>query len=161
MITLPQLEPLLQVYQETIPASYLDKMGHMNVRYYVGIFDEATWRFFTRLGMDPVYFRSTNNGMFALEQHIRYLAEVCQGETVIVHARLLGRSTKRIHFMHFMINATTGKLAATLEVVGSHVDTSQRRSSPIPEPVTAQIDAILIEHGRLDWAAPICGVMRP
>ncbi len=161
MIDITPLQSLPRFHRETIPASYLDVMGHMNIRYYMGIFDEAAWGFFAHFGMTLDYYQAENSGAFALEQHIRYLAEVHVGETVAVHTRLLGRSAKRIHFMHFMLNETTNTLAATLEVIASHADTRQRRTSPFPPSIAAQLDAILAAHGRLDWPAPVCGVLRP
>ncbi|MCP4424396.1 MAG: thioesterase [Chloroflexi bacterium] len=161
MIPIEQIQSLPCFHRETIPDSYLDLMGHMNIRYYVGLFDEAAWGFFAHFGMTMAYYQSENGGAFALTQHIRYLAEVHVNETVAIHTRLLDRSAKRIHFMHFMVNETTSKLAATMEVLGSHADTIMRRTSPFPPHLAAQLDAILAENGRLDWDAPVCGVIRP
>ncbi len=155
----PQFLPCY--HRETIPESYLDVMGHMNIRYYMGLFDEAAWDFFADFGMTLDYYRSANSGAFALEHHVRYLAEVHVGETVAIHTRLLGRSAKRIHFIHFMVNETTHKLAATLEVLASHADTIKRRTSPFPPHVAQRLDEILAENGCLDWNAPVCGVLRP
>ncbi|MFQ5400471.1 MAG: thioesterase family protein [Anaerolineae bacterium] len=161
MISVTQLQALPCFLRVTIPENYLDAMGHMNVRYYMGVFDDTTWKFFTRFGMTMEYYQTTDSGAFALAQHLRYLAEVHVGETVAVHSRLLGRSAKRIHFMHFMANETTGKLAATMEVLGSHADTIRRRTSPFSPQIASKLDALLAEHNRLDWEAPICGVLKP
>jgi acyl-CoA thioester hydrolase len=147
-------------HRQTIPKEYLDAMGHMNVRWYMALFDEASWRFFAALGMDEEYYRERRLGGFALKHHIQYLAEVREGQTVSVRTRLLDRSAKRIHFMHFLINETAGNLAATLESLGTHADMRRRRSAPVPEDVAAKIDAILAHHRRLAWQAPVCGVIR-
>ncbi len=161
MIPIEKIQTLPCFNRKTIPKSYLDAMGHMNIRYYIGVFDDAAWRFFAQFGMDMAYYQTENGGAFALEQHIRYLAEVHAGERVAIHSRLLGRTAKRIHFMKFMVNETTGKLAATLEVVGSHADIAKRRTSPFPPDIAARMDVVLVEHQQLDWDAPVCGVMRP
>jgi acyl-CoA thioester hydrolase len=89
------------------------------------------------------------------------LAEVKVGETVAIYTRVHGRSHKRIHFLHFMVNETTGKQAATLETVTSHANTATRRTSPFPAEIAQAIDAIILEHEQLEWAAPLCGVIRP
>ena len=89
----------------------------------------------------------------------RYLAEVREGQTVAVRTRLLGRSAKRIHFMHFLVNEAAANLAATLESLGTHADMRRRRSAPVPEDVAAKIDAILERHRRFAWQAPVCGVI--
>jgi acyl-CoA thioester hydrolase len=161
MPTIEQLESLPLFHRDTISDSHLDVMGHMNVRHYMALFDDAAWRFFASFGMDEPYCRSSGNGGFALQHFVQYLAEVRAGETVAIRSRVLARSAKRIHFMHFMINETTGKLAATLEVLGAHADMNLRRIAPYPAPIAEKIDAILLEQRQLDWQAPVCGVIRP
>jgi acyl-CoA thioesterase FadM len=149
--------PLFHV--ETIPEDYIDAMGHMNVHWYMALFDKAGWKFFASLGMDRRYYEEEKGGGFALQQFINYLAEVRAGETVAIRIRLIARSARRIHFMHFMLNETTGKLACTMEVLGSHADMSIRRTSPYPAHIADRIDALLAEHNQLDWEPPICGVI--
>lgn len=161
MVTLEQLSTLPIYYRKTVPTDYLDEMGHMNVRWYMALFDDASYPFFASIGMHTDYYKETQSGGFALRQFVNYLAEVRVGETVVVRSRLLGRSAKRIHFMHFMINETKGKLAATMEGLGSHADLTIRRTSPYPPHIAAKIDVILDEQRKLDWDAPICGVIKP
>lgn len=161
MIPTLQLQTLPRFHRQTIPEDYLDVMGHMNVRWYMALFDAAAWPYFASFGMDRAYYESQHGGGFALQHFIRYLAEVRVGETVAVHTRTLGRSAKRIHFMHFMINETTDTLAATLEALGAHADVQARRTSPFPPPIAARIDALLAEQKQLPWEAPVCGVIRP
>lgn len=148
-------------HQAIIPEAFLDEMGHMNVMWYVHLFDRATWSFFESVGMGQAYYDSHDTGAFALEQHTRYLAEVRQGQAITVRSRLLGRSIKRFHFMHFMSLDETGTLAATTEIVGIHIDCRTRRSSPLPDIITATFDRLLAEHNQLDWEPPVCGVMGP
>jgi len=136
-------------------------MGHMNVRHYLGIFDEASWQMFASFGMDHAYYERKLGGTSALQQFISYLAEVHLSETVAVYGRLLGRSSRRIHFILFMVNETTGKLAATLETISSHADLELRRTSPFPEVIAANIDRLIETHNQLDWQPPLCGVIVP
>jgi acyl-CoA thioester hydrolase len=160
-IPLEKLESLPLVYRVTIPDEYRDGMGHMNMRWYIALFDEAGIPLFDRLGLTMDYYQQNHAGGFDLEHHTHFLNEVHIGDTVVFRARLLGRSAKRLHYMLFMVNETHGVLAATLELINSHADFNIRRTSPYPENIAAQIDAILVEHTRLDWDAPICGAMKP
>jgi acyl-CoA thioester hydrolase len=161
MIPLQQLNQLPLYNRVTIPESYLDLMGHVNIRYYTAMFDDAAWELFAGIGMDQAYYDAGVGGAFALQHFIRYLAEIHAGETVAVRSRLLGRSAKRIHFMHFMINETTGKLAATMEVLGAHADLAIRRTSPFPPTIANRLDAQIAAQAALDWEAPVCGVIQP
>ncbi len=160
-LTQTQIEQLPLFHRITIPESYIDVFGHMNVRQYIGIFDDAAWHFFASFGMNEIYYHEVHAGAFALRQMINYIAEVHVGETVAIRSRMLGRSAKRFHFMQFMLNETTGKLAATIEVLGSHADTEARRTSPFPEDIAQQIDNIIATQNQLAWDAPICGILRP
>ncbi len=148
-------------HRKTIPESYLDVMGHMNIRWYVALFDEAAWEFFASFGMDVPYYQTMDSGAFALKQFISYLAEVHVGETVAIRTRLLGYSAKRLHVMHFMVNETTDKVAATMEVLATHADLIARRTSPFPPPIVTKLEAILQKDTALTWTAPVCGVITP
>ena len=161
MISTDQIQQLPLFHRATIPPEYLDIMGHMNVRWYIALFDEAAWKFFASFGMTEDYYRTQHAGGFALKQFIQYLAEVHVGETVAIHGRILGRSAKRVHFMLFMVNQTTGALASTFEVLGSHADMQIRRTSPYPSDIAERLDVLVAEHNALDWEAPICGVIHP
>src|SRR5262249_55790113 len=144
-----------------IPEAYLDEMGHMNVMWYTHLFSEATGGLFERIGLDRAYFEANQAGTFALEQHTRYLKEIRVGKRVTIRTRVLGRTSKRLHFMHFLILDEGNVLATTQEAVGTHVDMTVRRSSPLPAGIAAAFDRLLAEHAALDWTAPLCGAMNP
>lgn len=61
--------------------------------------------------------------------------------------------------MHFMVNEFAQTLAATVEIVATHVDLSVRRTAPFLDETAFRLDAILAEHGQLGWDAPVCGAM--
>ena len=62
----------LLTYKGTIYPWHCDHMGHMNVMWYVGKFDEGTRHFFHALGLTPQFLRENNRGMAAVEQTIQY-----------------------------------------------------------------------------------------
>jgi acyl-CoA thioester hydrolase len=144
-----------------IPESYRDEMGHMNVMWYTHLFSSAFEKFAEGFGFGEAYFRANHTGSFALETHVRYLSEVRIGQHITIFSRLLGRSEKRIHFMHFMTIDETGALSAIQEHVGAHIDMRIRRMAPLPSDLAARFDKLLAEQEALDWAAPVCGVMKP
>lgn len=146
-------------YRETIPEEYLDPMGHMNVRWYMALYDEATWHFFNTIGMTADYFKTHNCGAFALKQFISYFSEIHAGQQVAIRTRVLGRNEKRFHFMHFMINETTEQLASTFESMGTHADLKKRSSALFPAHIANAIDIQLEKDQNLDWEAPVCGLL--
>lgn len=154
------LKPLPITHQATIPASYLDIMGHMNVMWYTHLFGCATVGFFKLVGMDREYFQTHHTGSFALAQHFSYRKEVRVGEHVVIRSRLIGRSERKFHVMHFMVKSEGDILAATGEFLGAHIDMHLRKTSPILPQVADAIDRMVAEHTALGWNAPVCGSIR-
>ena len=158
-VTLARLRELPIYYRETIANHYLDAMGHMNVRWYMALYDQATWHFFDTIGMTSHYLKTFHAGAFALRHFLNYFSEIHEGQTVALHTRILGRTDKRFHFMHFMINETTLQVASSFEALGTHADLKERRSAPFPAFIADNIDARLDQDRKLDWEAPVCGIM--
>src|SRR5256885_151935 len=114
-IPLEKITALPMVYRVTIPEAYRDENGHMNVRWYLYIFDEAGYPMVADWGLTQQYHQQHGTGGFDLEHHLHYLNEVHVGDEVAVYARLLARTAKRIHYMLFMVNETRHSLASIFE----------------------------------------------
>ena len=56
---------LLETCRGTVYPWQCDHMNHMNVMWYVGKFDEATWNLFSMLGMSAAWLREHGRGMAA------------------------------------------------------------------------------------------------
>lgn len=144
----------------TIPESYRDANGHMNMRWYVAICDDAGDALYARLGITPEYHRRHGTGTFDLEHHTHFLSEVNPHEQVAVYVRLVGCSAKRFHYVMFMVNETTGRLAAIFECVNAFADLRTRKTIPFPHEIGGRISDWVAADSRLDWPAPVCGAMR-
>ena len=129
--------------QARVEPSFIDSMGHMNVSRYVHLFDLATWDFFARAGVDPQYVRDEQAGMFAVEQHLRYLGELREGDALEVRSRLLAVREKSIDLVNVMIDPVRERLVAVAEVVGVHIDLRTRRALAFPPPVAAAMQRLL------------------
>jgi len=159
-IPLEKITALDPIYSLTVPKDFEDENGHMNVRHYMSVFDDAGYPMMEAVGINWTRHTAENTGGFDLEHHIHYLNEVHIGDEVVVYARLISRTAKRVHYMMFMVNATHNTLAALFECVNSFADMSTRRTAPYPPDIAAKIDALVAQHQALDWDAPLCGVMR-
>jgi acyl-CoA thioester hydrolase len=154
------LATLPLTYEATIPESYLDSMGHMNVMWYTHLFGQAACGLFKLAGMDRQYFQDHHAGTFALAQVFRYHKEVRAGERVAVRSRLVARSARQFHAIHFMTKGDELLLAATGEFLAAHVDMRTRRTSPFAHHIAENLDHILSQHSALDWAAPTSGAIQ-
>ena len=152
----------LQLTHETVVSSeWIDVMGHMNVAYYTASFSAAMGSLRTSFGMDDPYVKANQIGSFAIETHTRYVSESHIGDPLHIHSRIIARSSsrKRLHAMHFMVNPTRQEVAATFEAIVGIVDLVARRMIPLPDEILHQLDQIVVQHQRLSWSAPVCGVL--
>ena len=158
-IPLEQITALGAVYRQVIPPDYEDENGHMNMRWYLAVYDEAWYPVAARFGVTDAYRRAHQVGGFDLEHHIHFLREVMIGDEIAVYVRLVKRTAKRVHYLMFLVNETRGTLASIFECVNSFGDMAQRKTIPFPDEIAAEIDALLAEHEALPWEPPVCGVM--
>ena len=119
-------------YRGSVYPWHCDQVGHMNVMWYVGKFDEATWNLFLRAGITPGYLRANQRGMAAVDQHIEYRRELHAGDVVAVRSEILDIDGRKIRFRHEMANEESGELAAVTTLLGVHMDTLARKSCPFP-----------------------------
>ena len=158
--TLQQVRQLERACAMTIPRAFLDENSHVNVQYYLHLVELGLGKVFEQIGLGRVYAEADKFGNFALEQHIRYFAEILLDERVAVHTRLVQLTAKRAYFMGFLVNDTRDQLAAIVEVVMMNVDMTARRGAPFPAAPYARLEALLESHERLPWPPPVCGIMR-
>lgn len=136
-------EPM-ETYRGLVYPWHCDHMGHMNVMWYTGKFDEATWALFSALGITPSYMREQSRGMVAVEQHIAYKRELLAGDVVLVRSGVIEVREKVLRFRHEMINAETGEVAATSELTGVHFDRSARRACAFPDDLAQRARAMVL-----------------
>jgi acyl-CoA thioester hydrolase len=142
-------------YEGEVLPDWIDANNHMNLAYYVVLFDYATDALFDAIGIGRLYKDATNNGTFAVEAHNTYERELLVGERVRVSTQILGVDGKRLHLSHAMLIAGNGQRAATQELMYLHVDLSARRVVPFPDDVRERVAAAAAAHARLprpDWA---------
>ena len=142
-------EPWQVTYRGTIYPWHCDHIGHMNVMWYVGKFDEATWCFMTDLGLTPSLLRAEGRGMAAVKQEISYSRELLAGVVVTVRTRLLEMRERVLRFRHEMLNAESGELAATTDLTAVHMDTAARRAVAFPDEVFRR-GQTLVQHAAME-----------
>jgi acyl-CoA thioester hydrolase len=135
-------EPTL-TYRGTVYPWQCDHMGHMNVMWYVGKFDEATWQLLAKLGLSPSRLKNAGLGMVAVEQQISYKRELCAGDVITIRSSVQEIKDKSIRFTHEMTNDETGELVASTVLVGVCIDSAARRAVSLPADVRASAAGIV------------------
>jgi acyl-CoA thioester hydrolase len=122
-------------YRGTVYPWQCDHVGHMNIMWYVGKFDEANWSFLARLGLTPSYVRDSGHGLAAVQQNISYKREMVAGDVVEITTRIIEVREKTVRFLHEMRNVETGEITATCEMTAAHLSRETRRATPWPAEV--------------------------
>jgi acyl-CoA thioester hydrolase len=126
-------------YRGTVYPWQCDHMGHMNVMWYVGKFDEATWNFFSEVGLTRAYMEAHGRGVAAVEQVIQYKKELRAGDTVAIRSAPIEIKDKVLRFTHEMRNTQTGEIAAATTLTTVFIDTAMRKATPFPADIRSKV----------------------
>jgi acyl-CoA thioester hydrolase len=137
------MSELLETYRGAVYPWHCDHMGHMNVMWYVGKFDEATWNLFATMGITAAFLKQNQRGMAAVQQNITYRRELHAGDTVIVRSAFLEVREKVAKFVHEMCNAQTGEVSAICVLTGVSTDARTRKSCPFPEDMVRRAQSLV------------------
>jgi acyl-CoA thioester hydrolase len=139
-------------YRGTVHQWHCDHMGHMNVMWYVGKFDEATWNLAAMMGMTSDYLKKNNRGMAAVEQRICYRKEAVAGDVVTVRTAIVEVKPKLCRFVHEMRRGDRGDWLATMMATGVHIDTVARKSTQFDPQIFGTSQGFLAPDPKL-WDA--------
>ena len=112
---------------EKVIKEYTDYNNHLNVAYYVRIFDIAADVMLDNFNMGGESAKKDKKTTFVAEMHTIYNQEVKLGEEVETHVTYIEHDKKRIHYRLSMFHKEKKYLAATNEVLSLYVDLSQRK----------------------------------
>lgn len=153
------IQDLPRLLEATVTPDFIDANGHMNIRHYLDHGAESADLLCREVGIDDDYRAQQRMGVFTAEHHLRYFAELHEGEKFSVHTRVLDRSDKVGHLIAFLLDRSNERLAGTVEIVLVHVGMDTRRPIPFPSYVAAGWDRLIAESSELAWRAPTCGAM--
>ncbi len=112
---------------EKIKKEWTDYNGHMNVAYYIHIFDIAADIMLDNFKMAGDSAKKNKKSTFVVETHTTYNKEVKLGDEVEVKLTYLDHDKKRIHYKVSMFNKEKKYLDATTEVLSLYIDINQRK----------------------------------
>ena len=117
-----------------------DIMGHLNVRNYVGHFDDAGWHFLAALGLRPDVTNASGHGWADVRATIEYKHEVRLGELFRIKTGLVRLGTTSLTLSHVMSDPAERVLHATMEVVTVYFDLKARKAVPLPDHLRSVVD---------------------
>ncbi len=136
-------------FRAVVRPEWIDDNRHMNMGYYLVVFDLATDEWMRFVGLDRAHRTAREVTTFCLEAHVTYHREVKQHDPLRFTTRLLDFDSKRMHYIHEMYHADAGYLAATNELMSLHVSQRTRRGAPMTDEIVARLERIRTVHDRL------------
>lgn len=136
-------------YRDVVRPEWIDHNQHMNMGYYLVVFDFATDEFLSWLGLDAAHRGARDVTTFCVEAHVTYHQEVRAADPLRFTTVLLGHDAKRIHYLHAMYHAVDGFLAATNELMSLHVNRATRRAAIMAPEILDRLAAIQRAHDAL------------
>ena len=119
----------VHISNQIIKKEWTDYNNHMNVAYYVLVFDESWELMLQKFKMGENSAKITQMSTMAVEPHITYDNEVKEGDEVEIILTYFDHDKKRLNYKMEMIEKSTKKLSATIEFLSLYVDLSKRKVS--------------------------------
>ena len=117
------------ITNKIIKKEWTDYNKHMNVAYYVLVFDEAWEVMLQKFKMGENSAKTTEMSTMVVETYITYNNEVKEGEAVDIFLNYFNHDKKRLHYRLEMIEKSSKKLSATIELLSLYVDLKERKVS--------------------------------
>ena len=119
----------VHIANQIIKKEWTDYNNHMNMAYYVLVFDQKWELILEKFKMGEQSAKTTNMSTMVVETHTTYNSEVKEGDEVEINLTFFDHDKKRIHFKMEMIEKSSKKLSATLEMLSLYIDLNKRKVS--------------------------------
>ena len=111
---------LLKTFE--VKKEWVDYNNHMNMAYYVLVFDQAWEVALEKFKMGGTAAKDLHRSTMVVETNTKYLNEVKEGEMVDVNLTYFDHDKKRLHLKMEMISQKTNKLSASMEWISLYID---------------------------------------
>ena len=116
-----------------ISKEWVDYNSHLNMAYYVLIFDKAWEVMLEKFQMGETSAKTTKKSTMVVETHTTYNNEVKENEEVNINLIFFDHDKKRLHYKFEMIEKNSKKLSSTIEMISLYVDLKERRVAEFEE----------------------------
>ena len=123
----------VHVTTKRIKKDWTDYNEHMNMAYYVLIFDLAWEVVLEKFKMGEHSAKTNKKSTMVVETHTTYNNEVKQGDEVDIVLTYFDHDKKRLHFKLEMYEKSKQTLSATIEMLSLYIDLGQRKVAEFEE----------------------------
>ena len=119
----------VHIANQIIKKEWTDYNNHMNMVYYVLVFDQVWEVMLEKFKMGENSAKTTNMSTMVVETYTTYNNEVKEGDEVEINLTFFDHDKKRLHYKMEMIEKSSQKLSATLEMLSLYIDLNKRKVS--------------------------------
>ena len=119
----------VHIANQIIKKEWTDYNNHMNMAYYVLVFDQVWENMLEKFKMGENSAKTTNMSTMVVETYTTYNNEVKEGDEVEINLTFFDHDKKRLHYKMEMIEKSSQKLSATLEMLSLYIDLNKRKVS--------------------------------
>ena len=119
---------------------WTDYNNHMNLSYYILVFDKGAEVFLSKFKMGEHSAKTTKKSTMVVETHTTYNNEVKENEDVDVFLTHFNHDKKRLHYKLEMYEKTKNTLSATTEVLSLYIDLNLRKVTEFEDEKTKIMD---------------------
>jgi acyl-CoA thioester hydrolase len=148
------IEAPLRLHETTAPPEWMDYNDHMSESCFLLAFGDSADAFFRLIGIDEAY-RAAGHSLYTSQTHLHHRQEVALGEPLVMTLQLLDHDRRRLHLYHEMRHGETDDLISMAEQLLVHVDTTEGRSSDMPDELLDHVSAIHRAHAVLPRPAVV------
>ena len=130
----------------SIKQEWVDYNDHMNMAYYVLIFDQALEVALEKFNMGESAAKDLNRSTMVVETNTKYLSEVKQGDEIDINMTYFDHDKKRLHIKMEMIEKSKKKISATIEWISLYIDLSQRKVTEFEEEKLKIMDKFISDN---------------
>ena len=134
------------IANQIIKKEWTDYNNHMNMAYYVLVFDQIWEIILEKFKMGEQSAKSTKMSTMVVETHTTYNNEVKEGDEVEINLTFFDHDKKRLHFKMEMIEKSSKKLSATLEMLSLYIDLKQRKVAEFEQEKIQIMDQFIADH---------------
>src|SRR5210317_543460 len=138
----------MAIYLRTEPviAAWTDYNGHMNLAFYIHLFDQGWDVLLDKFQMGGDSAKMEKRSTFAVESHTKYIKEVRQGDEVDINLLFLDHDLKRMIYQLEIYSKTGNYRAATTEVCSIYVNLETRRVTEVEHHKLELMDIYISEN---------------
>jgi acyl-CoA thioester hydrolase len=133
----------LHIQNQIIKKEWTDYNKHMNMAYYVLVFDQVWEILLEKFKMGENSAKTTNMSTMVVETHTTYNSEVKEGDEVEINLTFFDHDKKRLHYKMEMIEKSSKKLSATLEMLSLYIDLNKRKVSEFEDQKVKLMDEFI------------------